>query len=81
MEMNSKNMQVSMQILTNYRSSCSYKMEWLFYKFLQKISRKAIMVESFFSIVRGFAILSKRDSNADCFRENFPKFSEEIFFM
>ena len=56
-------------------------MEWLLYRFLQNIPRKAIMVESFFSIARGFAILLKRDSNADCFHENFPKFSEGILFI
>ena len=38
------------------------------------------MMEFYFSIVRGLAILLKQEP-ATCCYENFPKFSQQIFFM
>ena len=79
MEMSWKNMQVSMQIWTNYRSSCSRVTEWLFRKFW-KFPKKATAVESYFGTVTGFAILFKQQSATNVFVKTFQIFITDIFY-
>ena len=71
---NGKIWQVSMQIQTNYRNSCSQATKWLLYRFL-KIPRKAAAVEFSYSPCN----FTKLGPQHVCFREKFPKFSEQIF--
>ena len=64
---------------SNYRSSYSQIMEWLFYRF-RKIPRKATAVKSYFSSYR-LCHFIKTGCHCRCFHENFPTSSEQIFFM
>ena len=78
MEMNWKNTQVSMQIQTNYRSSCAKVTELLFYRF-RKIPRKATAVESYLSRVTGLTILLKQDPTTDVFMKTCQNFQNRCF--
>ena len=79
MEMNWKNMQVSMEMQTNNRSRCSQVKTGKTVLQIWKIPRKATAMESHFITVTGLSVSLKQDSTTGHCVETFDTFKNRYF--